>query len=232
MPRPIKRRAAKPPLGKEADVKTLVARARSAAGRNLRRVAVVAVSVSIAVASVGGFYFYKKGVAGKADRLEYEGHKYYFGLYGTQPMIKAERYRKALESFEQAFELRESPFSLYYIAASHYALGNYDKAVEALGRLAGEFPREDKYVPLAYYKLAMAGMRAGKAEDALKALDSLAGYRAGPFGDLALIESARSLEGMGRKDEAVGKYKALVREFPDSPFFEEAGLKVKEAGGG
>jgi|Deesub1362A_J573_1020465.scaffolds.fasta_scaffold00013_186 tetratricopeptide (TPR) repeat protein len=227
MPKPIKKRIKKP-AAPEEEVKTLVSKARERIARNQRRILVAVLVFAVVVVSVLGIYFYRGSVQSRAERLEYEGYKLYFGLYESQPMIEVERLTKALESFEKANKLRESPFALFYIASCYYELGKYKEAVSALEELIRKFPRDKMFIPLAYYKMAMAEVKAGDSAKALEVLNSLYTYKTDTYKDFALIEAARLLESMGRTEEAKVKYKTIVERFPQSPFFEEAKFRLEK----
>lgn len=231
MPKAIKKKAAKPVRKTEEEFKSVVTRAAHTAGLNWKRY-VIALSVVLAAAALAaGVYFYLGGRGEKAAQLEYEGYRLYYGLYEKQPMIKAERLNKALESFKAASEIKKTPFSLYYVAGAHNALGNPDEAASALKELLRAFPGDGRFVPLAHYRLAVLSAKAGRPEEALKSLDDL--YLSGveSYKDLALIESARLLEAAGKTDEAKKKYEAVIKDFPTSPFFDEANMKAGEKKG-
>lgn len=235
MPKAIKRKAAKPPQSAE-DVGAVLARMRETADRRKKQIVAAAVVVVAAAALVAGVFLYRSGVEKKARALEYEGYKQSTGLYSAQKADDAARAGQALETFSRAYELRKTPFSLLNIASARYALGKYAEAASALEEFIRQFPEEKAFLPLARYELGMARLRAGDNDAALKAFDGLSRYGAGPFGDLALMEAARLLEGMGKTDEARSRYESLARDYPQSPFVEEArrkaGIEEKPKGNG
>jgi predicted negative regulator of RcsB-dependent stress response len=189
------------------------------------------VGLLIAVFGAGAFLIYRSQVQKKAEALEYEAYKIFYGIQQKQPVKGEERYQKALEKFRQAYEARKSAFSLYFIANAEYNLSHYDEALKTLKELNAEFPDDDKLVPLSYYKMAMIHLRKGDREGALKLLETLYRYRSSSFRDLAVIETARILDAGDRKEEAAKKYEELIKDFPESPFREEAQQKLKEKKG-
>lgn len=225
MPRTIKKKIQKPALIEE-DIGTMLERLRETARKRQRQIAFAAVVLVVAVASVVGLFLHKGSVRDKVLRLEYEGYKHYAGLYQAVPVPEKERVERALASFKKAYEMGESPFSLYYIANCQYALGRYDEAIVSLRELNQKYPDDERFVPLSYYKMAMAAVKAGNSEEALNALRVLANYRTDSFKDLALMESARILEVTGRSEEALKMYEAVAMGFPESEFVEEARLKA------
>jgi len=235
MPKAIKRKAVKPAQGPE-DIGAVLSRMRETADRRRKQIVAAAVVVVAAAALVAGVFLYRGGVEKKARALEYEGYKQSAGLYSTQNVNEAARAGQALDSFNRAYELKKTPYSLLNIASARYTLGQYAEAASALEEFIRQFPEEKAFLPLARYKLGMARLRAGDSNAALEAFDGLSRHGAGPLGDLALMEAARLLEGMGKTDEAKARYEALARDYPQSPFLEEArrkaGIEEKPKGNG
>ncbi len=226
MPKAIKKKVAKPAKPEEG-VKSAIHATREFIGERQKIVlSVIAVLVIVLVAAAG-FLIYRSHAKDRAVALEYEGYKIYYALHQKQPIKREEQYRKALEKFQKAYETRKSPFSLFYIASCYYSLGKYDDATKTLEELNTRFPDDERFVPLSYYKMANISLRKGDREGALKLLDTIYNYRSGSFKDLALVESARILETMGRKDDSMRKYEELTKNFPASPFVEEAKAKLE-----
>jgi tetratricopeptide (TPR) repeat protein len=193
---------------------------------HMRRIAIIAGALALAVVLSVGYYLYKGSVEKKAKGFLNQGYKYYHGLYDAEPLVKTDRLNRALDSFRKSNETEDSPISLYYMAACYYALGRYDEARAPLDELKRRFPADGRLIPLAQYKTAMLDIKAGKLEDALGSLEEISTYNTASYKDLALVESARILDSLGRKEEAVEKYRAIAERFPESPFMEEARLRA------
>lgn len=188
-------------------------------------VIIVIVTLSIAVA---GFFIYRSHAGKKARVLEYEGYRIFYGLYQRQPVQNAESYQQALAKFREAYDLKKSPLSLFYSASCLYETGKYDEALKYLKELNERFADDEAFVPLSYYKMAMISIKKGDRESALKFLDTLGQHRTAAMRDFALLESAKILESMGRKEESAKKYREITKDFPWSPFVEEAKAKLGE----
>jgi tetratricopeptide (TPR) repeat protein len=227
MPKAIKKRVSRHAGRKDRETKNIVARIGATAARGGKRLAAAALIAAVLVIAAFGYYIYQRGLTAKARGYEYEGYKLYYGLYQGRPMVKAERLKAALESFQKAYMLRKTPYALFYFADCQYALGSYEEAISLLRELIQKFPDNTEFVPLAYYKMAMASIKKGDTEGAMRFLDDLYGYPTDSFKDLALLEQARILERMGKTQEAYEKYATIVRDFPQSPFFDEASQRVK-----
>ncbi len=221
MPKAIKKKVAKP-AKQEEDVKNIIHVVRESLGERQRFLLPVFIAAVIVLIVVAGISLYRSNMNAKAEALEYEGYKAYYGFQQRQPFQKGEQYQKALEDFKKAYEMRRSPFALFYIANCYDGMGRYDDALKALNELNERFPDDERFVPLTYYKMAVMTLKKGDKDAALKLLDILYNYRTGSFKDLALLESARILQSTGKTEEAAKKLEELKKNFPNSPFLRTA----------
>ncbi len=227
MPKVIKKKVSKPAKAEEG-VQHVIHDTREFIRKKQKILFPLVVAVVILVLGVAGFLVYRSNTQKEAAALEYEGYKLYYGLYQKQPFAKEDLYQKALEKFRKAYEKKKSPLSLFYMANCSYDLGKFDDALRTLKELNDRFPDDERFIPLSYYKMAVINLKKGDKETALKLLDTLYHYRTGSFKDLALMESARILDTMGKKDDSLKKYEELAKDFPNSPFVDEAKAKIQE----
>jgi predicted negative regulator of RcsB-dependent stress response len=217
MPKAIKKKLAKP-ARKEEDVRNILHEVRrSIAGRE-KYLFPAALILAMAIIAGAGVLTYRSITNAKAVTLEDEAYNLYYGLYQKQPLQKEDQYQKALEKFQKAYAEKKSPISLFYIAGCYDDMGKYDDALKALKELNERYPDDEIYVPLSYYKMAMINLKKGNNDEALKLFDTIKNYRTSSFKDLALSESAKLLESMGKKEEAAKRYEQLKKDFPNSPF--------------
>lgn len=225
MPRPIKKRI--PKAAKSHSETELLSDIRDFVVMKQRMFLAAAVAALVVIAIIIAVPVWMNSRSKSARSLEYEGYKLYTGLYATSTMSKTDRMKKAIEMFSAANDIRESPYSLYYIGAANYEIGLYDEAIEKFRELVTEYPNEQNYLPLAYYKTAMSAMHKGEIESALNFFNDLYNIKSTQFKDLALLEAARMLEALGKPEEARAKYEKLIREQPGSPFAAAAKAKVE-----
>lgn len=180
----------------------------------------------LVILAVFGYVVYNSTTKSKALDLELQAYKAFYGDPQLEIASEAERYEKALELFKKSYETRKKPYALLYIANCNYELGKYDEAAATLQDVIKRFSGS-KVVPLAYYKLAMSYMKKGESDNALKALTDLTSIKNSALQDMAMLESAKILESMGKNEEAKNKYKELSEKFPQSPFAEEAKMKLE-----
>ncbi|MCL5023923.1 MAG: tetratricopeptide repeat protein [Nitrospirae bacterium] len=226
MPKAIKKKAAKP-VKTEEGMRNVIQGAREFVGEKRRVLLPAVVALVVIIIGAAGFLLYRANMKSRAATLEYEGYKIYYGLYQKQPLQKAEQYRKALEKFQKAYDAVKSPYSLFYVASCYYEMDRYDDALKTLKELNQRFPDDERFVPLSYYKMAVIDLKKGDKEAAMKVLDTLYNYRTGSLKDLALLESGRVLDSMGKKEDALKKYEELTKNFPDSPFIDEAKARIE-----
>lgn len=221
MPRPIKKRVVRAESAEES-FHNIIERFRGTADERKRQLLVGAVSIAaILLVALGTFYF-KASSERKASALEYQGYRELNGLYVENPDPITIRAGRALGLFEQAYGIRQSAYSLYYIGICKYEMADYEGAVETFERFTGLYPDDARLLPPALYKLGMSHLRAGRPEQALEVLGRFRNVGIKALGDLALMESARILEGLGRSEEAKNMYETLEYEFPTSIFAAEA----------
>jgi tetratricopeptide (TPR) repeat protein len=225
MPKAIKKRATKPQKT-ESEIRSIVDRVKESTSGRERRILVSSAAVGAVVVLVLGAFLYWSNVRSRATMLRYEGYKAYQGLYDPVELPEEERAQRALEKFRESYELQKTPLALMYVAHSHYSSGQYEEAIKTFQELVQQFPEARDFLPMAYFKMGMAQARAGREEQALETFKRI--YASGPaaFGDLALMESARTLERMERKDEAAALYSALLADYPNSLYYEQANRVV------
>jgi predicted negative regulator of RcsB-dependent stress response len=170
---------------------------------------------------VGGVVVYNRANASKAAELEYEGYKIFHGMAAIPYASPADRYKSALEKFKASYAAKKNTPVLLYMADCYYGLGNMDEAIKVLKELTGQ-QSDPKITSLAYYKMSMAYIAKGDINSALNTFNTLTSIKDAPLQDLALLESARTLEAAGRTEEAKSKYKELITKFPKSPLTAEA----------
>jgi predicted negative regulator of RcsB-dependent stress response len=226
MPKAIKKRTAKKIADTESGVKDKLVSLKDTIQERRKTVLRYGAIILVVLLAIPAFLFYDYTSRKKAKTLEYEAYKIYQNIYQAQPLTKEERYKKALDIFKKSYDTRKAPSVLLYIAACYYELGNYDEAIKTLKDFTQRYEKEEKLVPLAYEKLAMAYERKSDTKEAMKALEALYNLKGDIYKDLALVESARLLEREGKTDEAMKKYKELSDKFPGSPFSDEAKTKL------
>lgn len=228
MPKVIKKRVQKKTIATEAEVKDKLAGLKDTLKERQKLVLKYGVGVLFIIIAIISFLLYNYTSHKKARTFEYEAYKIYYNEYQEPSLNDEEHYKKALDIFKKAYDIRKSPLSLFYIAACYYELGKYDDALKTLKDFTQRYSKEDRFVPLAFQKMAMVYIKKGDINEAMKTLDNLYNLNSNIYKDFALMENGRLLEKEGKLDEAKKKYKELTTKFPNSPFLDEAKAKLSE----
>jgi len=232
MPKPIKKKAGKRKKKDEADeLQDLMSRLRGLWGKYQKEITYGAGALVLAALIAAGMTLYSGSTREKAEAYFLDGDKQYYGLYDAEAVPEAQRMQKALESFQKSYEAMKAPNSLYYVADCNYSMGRYDDAKEALVKMLEEFPDDQSFSALGWYKLAFVQMKTNKLEDALVSLNRLYSSPVPQYKDMALVESARLLDLLGRPEEAAEKYEELKDGYPESVFSQEAEIWLARAKG-
>ncbi|MDA8388454.1 MAG: tetratricopeptide repeat protein [Nitrospiraceae bacterium] len=213
--KPVKKQSAKRTGAEDIPVYSDL---REGIARRKKTFVSVAVTVAAVLAVAAGLYFHHESAVARANYYNARGYAVFYGLSPETPAAGAQRYAQALSWFEKAYGARASAYSLYYIGASRYELGQYDQAVKALSRVRSLYPDDAQFVPLSLYKTAMIELQLGKKGEALKYLRMMENSRFDALKDMAYYEDARLLESMGKKDAASRKFEELIGKFPQSPY--------------
>ncbi|MDA8085973.1 MAG: tetratricopeptide repeat protein [Nitrospiraceae bacterium] len=218
MPHTIKKRA---PKEAKTDGAAVYSELKESIAKRQKTVLTLSIAVLAVLAIAAGIYFYHSNAVRTANNNNAQGYALYYGLSAQTPPAAAQRYTLALSFFQKAYAARKSAYSLYYIGASQYALGQYGQALDTFKKVYSNYPGDAQFVPLSLYKSAMAALMLGKNADALKYLSMMESSQFNSLKDMAYYEDARILASMGRKDEANRKIDELIRLFPESPYAQD-----------
>ncbi|MBI5409288.1 MAG: tetratricopeptide repeat protein [Nitrospirae bacterium] len=224
MPKIIKKRPDKKKAAQEPEVKTAALHALKAVKKRQRQVIIIVSVIAAVAVLIAAFMFYSSSQSKKAYALETEAYNIYYGADKTMP--EQERWKKALELYQKAVHIKATPTALFYLGNCHYNLADYENAVKQYSLFVDKFGNASGISPIVYQKLASAYFKTGKNDKALETLGKLAKVNSGIFKDTALLMEARHYESAGDAAKAQEKYKALVTEFPNSPWGAEANAKL------
>ncbi len=221
MPKAIKKKAVKKPRTDELNELAVIQKGLQEKRNFLVKLGAIALAVVIVF---GGGYLYEKSRINRAAGLNYQGYKLYHDLYTKEPLTAAERMTKALDSFQKAYSIRKSAYSLFYMGNAQYELGKYQDAIKSLDELNRKYGGNPEYAPLARYKIALAYLSLGDKANALKYLDMISKGKTDSLKDVALYESARILDSEGKTADAAVRMGQLGGEFPGSPYAQAGAL--------
>lgn len=222
MPKIIKKRITKKTGLKEEQVKSAVDHFKDVIKERKRISTYVLAVVGAAVISAILFFGYSFSVNKKAYSIEKEAFDYYYNINLKHPVADEDRYKKSLELFKKRIEIKLAPVAQFYIGNCYFNLGDYDSAIKSFSEFIDAYRDNEEVLPLVYQKLASAYFKKGENDEAIKTLETLGQFKNGVFKDNALILMARHYESSGKAEEAMEKYKELIKDFPDSIWVTEA----------
>lgn len=227
MPKVIKKRLTKKTRLKEEEVKSKAVETITLLKEKKRLLIYGLSALSLVAILVVIFIFYSFSMKRKAYAYERDAYNYYYSINLKSSMTDEERWKKALGLFQKAVETRATPVVQFYIGNGYFNLGDYENAIKAYNEFIAKYKNDEEILPLVYQKLASAYIKNGRGDEAIKTLNALAQFKNGIFKDTALSLEARYYETTGRQEEAVRKYKELVKDFPFSLWSAEAKAKIE-----
>ena len=179
-----------------------------------RRELITAGLAVVVVAAVAAGWYYYRGY-----QRQLASQQYNLGLREYQEG----RYDTALDAFQSLKDRGEAPYDTLanlYIANSHIALDQPEKAIETLGE-ALSVGQEGLLSQVGLVTLGLAQEMTGSCEEAVESLDRALAHK-GPLRQEAMLGRARCNTRLGKTAAAVKGYKAYVEEFPEAETVEIA----------
>jgi len=226
MPKPIKKKVSKKNVTQQ-EVISFYKFCKNYYKTHTKIINILILTVLIGMLVLGGEIYYSKNTKEQAMALVYEGYKTYHKLYQKKKLSEEIYLQKALENFKKSYEKYPSPISLLYIANIQYKLNQYDNALQSIKEFIKKFSNKNELIPLAYYRMAIIQIQQKKNKDALNTLQKM--YENSSYlQDLAIYESAKLLEAIGKTEQAKKYYNIIVNKFPGSPYRSSAVSKIKK----
>lgn len=194
---------------------------------NIRVVIIALVSAAVIGGTILGVYFYKDYVNKKAASLEYQAMRYY---YGHEDTTGSEGYKKSIELFEDLINKypnsKGAAISQYNMGNAYFRMNNLDKAEEAYKKFIDKYPKNNILLGLVMQKLAYVYVVKKDNDKAIDMFNKIISDSSIDGRDQAYFELARIYEGLQKKDDAINKYSALIKDFPSSPWAAEGAARL------
>ncbi len=199
---------------------------------NRRQVTLYGVIVLAVLAAVVLGYSYFRWEEGKALAIQQQGlQMYQEALSGAgNPEKEKETFKKAAEKFKEAYGVygrgTVGQISQIYIGNCHYALKDYDAAIQAyLSSLDGPFRS------VAAQSLGYCYEAKGEFAKALENFQKSAEGEAGAYQEEGILGVARCYEALNQKPKALEIYQKALAKNPKSKMAEFMQWKVSELKG-
>jgi tetratricopeptide (TPR) repeat protein len=193
-------------------------------------VAGIAVAVVMAIA-VGGYFWMRYQEDRAAEDLFHQGMRPFSQASPNAPLPRPEQMQQAVETFRKVFaeypRSSAAPLAAYMLGNALSALKDQDGATKAYQDFLARHGDHKTLVPLVYQRLGYTHLAQGKVDEAEKAFQKIATIPGAPNKDHAVYELARIDEMLNRPEGALAHYQELIKDHPQSPYTEEASIRIK-----
>lgn len=201
---------------------------------NMKQV-LAGVGIVVAVIAVAvGAYYWKEAGKNKAAHLFFQASRHMQAAESQADAAKAEADLASARTIYDNLIKEYGGSSL--TPAAHYQLGNIDARLnkwdDALKHYNDAAAKDGGSIvaTAAKQKIAYVKWSKGDKEGALKDFDQLLAANGSPK-DLIHVEKGRLLEELGKKEDALKAYNAVIADFKESPFLGDATRRYVALGG-
>ncbi|MDX1410927.1 MAG: tetratricopeptide repeat protein [Nitrospirales bacterium] len=190
----------------------------------------ILLTVVVAVA-LGGLVWLERLDKEKAIVLEGKAQLLYYDRPPDKPEQTQENLGKAADLFRQI--LNEYPRtssarrSLFFLGNTLMEQGDLNGATETYQQFIEQYPDDEILLGIVYQRLGYAHLLNGNQDRAYAVFSTVLGLPRAINKDQVLYEVAKLKEAEEKTQEALTSYKQLIEQYPNSPFFSEASLRVK-----
>ena len=202
----------------------------SRAGRTFQKYRLVSlISLILLLAlSIGAAAYYYQYQKWDKEAAELQDTAYNYYLEGN--------YKEALSKYQEIVKdysaAKGAATAMYYIGNSHLALGELDQAITAYQEIIGKHSDQATILPLVYLNLGSAYVGKKDYSNAITAFNQASTLKDSPVADRGIYEIARVHEISGDKVAAIERYQYLIKTFPNSPWKEDASVRLIKIQGG
>jgi predicted negative regulator of RcsB-dependent stress response len=188
----------------------------------------VILAITAGVIAIGlailAFNFYSSHVNKKASALEYQAMRHYYEN-------SADGYKKAVELLEEVVKLypnsKTAKVAQYNIGNAYFKMNDLDKAEGAYKKFIDGYSSDKILLSLVMQKLSYVYIAKKDYNMAIENLNKIISNTSFDGKDQAYFELGRLHETLNKKDDAVIKYEALVRDYSFSPWAAEGAARLK-----
>jgi tetratricopeptide (TPR) repeat protein len=180
---------------------------------------------------VSGVLWYDAQNAAKAQDLEREATLHYFTRPADDPKKAETNLKEAIALYKKVVEeyprTPTAPLALFNLGNALLQANEVDAAIEAYKRFVLMYGSNISLLGLVHQKLGYAYLLKGDRDQAAKAYTTVLEIPGSLNRDSALFELARLEESQSRPEGALAHYQDLMKTYPNSPFANEAAIRVK-----
>ena len=185
----------------------------------------------VVVVALGGVIWFDRTQTGQALVLEGKAQS----LYIDRPVDKPEQAQENLEAaaglyrqiLDQHPRTSSARRSLFLLGNTLMEQDNVKGAIEVYQQFIEQYPNDEMFLGIVYQRLGYAQLLNGNQGGATEAFSKVLELPQTLNKDQVLFEMAKLEEADANNEKALTYYKQLITEYPASPFFSEASLRVK-----
>ena len=182
-------------------------------------------------AIVGVVLWYDAQTANQAQDLEREATLHYLTRPADDPKRAETNLQQSIALYKRIVEeyprTPTAPLALFSLGNAMLQANELDAAIETYKRFVLMYGSHVSLLGLVHQKLGYAYLLKGDHDQAAKAYSTVLEFPGSLNRDHALFELARLEESRSRPEGALTHYQDLMKTYPNSPFANEAAIRVK-----
>ena len=190
----------------------------------------IVLTVVVAVA-LGGLVWLERLDSEKAVLLEGKAQLLYYDRPTDKPEDTQENLGKAADLYRQILDeyprTSSARRSLFFLGNTLMEQNDLNGAIETYQQFIEQYPDDEILLGIVYQRLGYAHLLNGNQGRAYAAFSAVLDLPRAINKDQVLYEFAKLKEAEEKTEEALVHYKQLMAQYPNSPFFNEASLRVK-----
>lgn len=185
----------------------------------------------VAGAVIAGVMWYDYQSTLKARELDQEATLHYLNRPADDPKKSHEQLSQAITLYRQVVDQYPrspvAPLALFHLGNAQVLANEVDPGIETYKRFMLLYSSNTSLLGLVQQRLAYAYLAKGDRDQAVKAFTAILDIPGALNKDHVLFELAKMEESQSRPEGALAHYQDLMKNYPNSPFTSEAGVRVK-----
>ena len=185
----------------------------------------------VVVVALGGVVWFDRTQTSQALLMEGKAQFLYIDRPVDNPVQAKENLEAAAELYRQILDQHphtsSARRSLFLLGNTLMEQDDVKGAIEAYQQFIEQYPDDEMFLGIVYQRLGYAQLLSGNQDGATDAFSKVLELPQTLNKDQVLFEMAKLEEADSNNEKALTHYKQLMAEYPASPFFSEASLRVK-----
>jgi outer membrane protein assembly factor BamD (BamD/ComL family) len=185
----------------------------------------------VVTVALGGLVWLERLDSEKVVLLEGKAQLLYYDRPPDKPELTQENLGKAADLYRQILDeyprTSSARRALFFLGNTLMEQNDLNGATETYQQFIEQYPDDEILLGIVYQRLGYAHLLNGNQGRAYAAFSAVLDLPRAINKDQVLYEFAKLKEAEEKTQEALTHYKQLMAQYPNSPFFNEASLRVK-----